>query len=107
LGLSLYQLNEITSFYLGQTVYELLQNRIHKEAKYLLQYTHHSVKEITYILGCSDLACFCRCFKQRIGKTPKEQKMNVKSSQSVYCRSLVVDHLAACFSASIQVPLEG
>jgi AraC-like DNA-binding protein len=71
LNLSPYRLNGITGYYLNKTVYELLQERIHREAEHLLKNTRYTVKEIAYLIGCSDVAYFCRDFKRRTGKTPK------------------------------------
>ncbi|HWW38064.1 helix-turn-helix transcriptional regulator [Pedobacter sp.] len=68
---SIHALNRFAKAYLGRSVYELLQDRIYREALYLLQYTKHTVKEISELLGFSDLPYFSRWFKQRNGQTAK------------------------------------
>lgn len=82
LGLSIKRLNRATTFYLNQTVHKLLQNRIQQEAEYQLRYTRHSHKQIAYMLGYSDPAYFCRCFKQHTGKTPTQWRMEMRTTQS-------------------------
>jgi AraC-like DNA-binding protein len=72
LDVSPYILNKACRYCFSKTVYKLLQDRVHEEAEYLLKNTRYSIKEIAYLIGCSDVAYFCRCFKRRIGMTPKE-----------------------------------
>jgi len=71
---SIHALNRFAKAYLGRSVYELLQDRIYREALYLLQYTKHSVKEISELLGFSDTPYFSRWFKQRAGQTAKQYR---------------------------------
>ena len=70
LNSTLRYLNIVARAYLGKSVYELLQDRIHQEALYLLRFTTLSIKQISIELGCSDTPYFCRCFKQITGMNP-------------------------------------
>jgi AraC-like DNA-binding protein len=70
LNSTLYHLNMLARAYLGKSVYELLQDRIHQEALYLLRFTTLPIKQISIELGCSDAPYFCRCFKQITGMNP-------------------------------------
>jgi len=79
MGISIRALNRFAKAYLGRSVYELLQDRIYREALYLLQYTRHSVKEISELLGFSDLPYFSRWFKQRNGQTAKVYRKGFKT----------------------------
>ncbi|WP_316833764.1 helix-turn-helix domain-containing protein [Pedobacter nutrimenti] len=76
---SIHALNRFAKAYLGRSVYELLQDRIYREALYLLQCTKHSVKEISELLGFSDLPYFSRWFKQRNGQTAKQYRKGCKT----------------------------
>jgi len=76
---SIHALNRFAKAYLGRSVYELLQDRIYREALYLLQYTRHSVKEISELLGFSDLPYFSRWFKQRNGETAKAYRKGFRT----------------------------
>ncbi|WP_316837823.1 helix-turn-helix domain-containing protein [Pedobacter nutrimenti] len=78
MGVSIRALNRFAKAYLGRSVYELLQDRIYREALYLLQYTKHSVKEISELLGFSDLPYFSRWFKVRNGVTAKVYRKGFK-----------------------------
>jgi YesN/AraC family two-component response regulator len=71
LHLTLTRLNRITKFYLEKTVYEMLQDRIHNEAKLLLSTTTLSSKEIAFELGICDPSYFGKCFRKLEGVTPK------------------------------------
>ncbi|WP_316838139.1 AraC family transcriptional regulator [Pedobacter nutrimenti] len=76
---SIHALNRFAKAYLGRSVYELLQDRIYREALYLLQYTKHTIKEISELLGFSDLPYFSRWFKQRNGQTAKVYRKGFKT----------------------------
>nr|WP_199079031.1 AraC family transcriptional regulator [Pedobacter sp. ASV19] len=71
MDISIHALNRFAKAYLGRSVYELLQDRIYREALYLLQYSKHTIKEISVLLGFSDTPYFSRWFKQRNGQTAK------------------------------------
>ena len=53
----------MTTFYFKKTLYELLQDRIHREAVFLLSQTTLTAKEICYELGVCDPGHFTRSFK--------------------------------------------
>ena len=72
LNVSLRQLNRLVFRYHGKTVYQRLQDRIHREAEKLLKHTTLTTKEIAYELGLYDPAHFCKCFKRVSGMTPLE-----------------------------------
>jgi AraC-like DNA-binding protein len=71
LEISISSLDKLARAHLGKSVYELIQDRVHEEAKRLLRGSGISIKEITYELGISDQAYFCRCFKKITGLTPR------------------------------------
>ena len=58
----------------GKTAYDLLQDRLHREAVLLLRYTTLSFKQISNLLGVCDPAYFSRCFKIRTGYCPREYR---------------------------------
>lgn len=72
LGITIRRLNKVTRFYFKKTLYELLQDRIHKEAVFLLSETTMTAKEICYELGVCDPAHFTRSFTLMEGVTPSE-----------------------------------
>lgn len=53
------------------TPLQFIQNRIMLEAKRLLTYSDHSISEIAYDLGFSEIQAFSRFFKTREGKSPQ------------------------------------
>lgn len=57
---------------------EIIKNRIVLEAKRLLIYTDHSVKEIAFQLGYDDPAYFNRLFTQKAGISPVGFRKEVK-----------------------------
>jgi AraC family transcriptional activator of pobA len=63
-------LNSIAKTNTGQTITDLIQERIILEAKRSLFHTEQSIKEIGYSLGFEDAAYFNRFFKRRTGTTP-------------------------------------
>lgn len=72
LGITIRRLNKVTTFYLKKTLYELLQDRIHREAVFLLSQTTLTAREICFELGVCDPGHFTRSFKLVEGVTPKE-----------------------------------
>ncbi|PTS95401.1 hypothetical protein DBR11_21415 [Pedobacter sp. HMWF019] len=79
MGTSIHALNRFAKAYLGRSVYELLQDRIYREALYLLQHSRHTIKEISELLSFSDLPYFSRWFKQRNGQTAKVYRKGFKT----------------------------
>jgi AraC-like DNA-binding protein len=70
IGVTVYYLNSLTKYYLGTTVYELVQDRVHQEVLFLLRNSRLSIKQITFEIGACDPSYFCRCFKKIMGVTP-------------------------------------
>lgn len=54
----------------GSTTQQLIHARLIIEAKRLLAYSTHSVKEIAFTIGIEDAAYFSRLFKQKTGISP-------------------------------------
>ena len=79
-------LNKYSRMVFGQTVYEIIQEKLHREAVYLLVKTDWSVKRIAYEIGCSDPCYFNRCFKKKTGRTPRRYRL-VHSSRDPSLRS--------------------
>lgn len=76
LNISLKRLNRLVALYLGSTVYQLLQDRVHVEVICLLKFSTLSVKQISFELGVCDPSYFSRCFKKITGMRPlKFRKM--------------------------------
>lgn len=76
LNISLKRLNRLVALYLGSTVYQLLQERVHIEVIRLLKYSTLSVKQISFELGVCDTSYFTHCFKKLTGMCPlKFRKM--------------------------------
>lgn len=70
LNVTVGHLNAVAKARAGQTITDLVQDRIILEAKRLLFHTELSIKEIGYKLGFEDAAYFNRFFKRRTGNTP-------------------------------------
>jgi len=70
LNISLKRLNRLTGYYEQKTVYQLVQDRLHREAELLLRHTTLTAKEIAMELGVCDAAHFSKCFKAVTGLTP-------------------------------------
>ncbi|MBL7727991.1 MAG: helix-turn-helix domain-containing protein [Dinghuibacter sp.] len=77
-------LNKIVRQYLGKTASEVIAAKLVTEAKRLLTYTVHSVKEIAYQLNFEDPAYFIRFFKKNTGFTPKDFR-NKEKSRDLSC----------------------
>lgn len=71
LNISLKMLNRLTLLYFKETVYQRLQNRIHKEIVHLLKHTTLTINQITHELNICDQAYLCRDFKKRMGLSPR------------------------------------
>ena len=82
LGVGEWRLNRLLGVYLGMTLYELIQDRIHQEAVCLLTTTTMSVKEITYALGLLDPCYFSRCFTRIAGISPTRYRTCILRSGS-------------------------
>jgi AraC-like DNA-binding protein len=75
LSINEHLLNKYCKIVLDRTVYEIIQEKLHREAVYLLVKTDWSVKRIAYELGCSDPCYFNRCFKKKTGTTPRKFRL--------------------------------
>jgi len=76
LGVHLKRLNQLSLEYMGYTIYEYVQQRVHNEAIHLLKHTILTSKQISYELGICDPGYFCRCFKKLTGVNPKGFREN-------------------------------
>ncbi|TKC04989.1 helix-turn-helix domain-containing protein [Pedobacter frigoris] len=72
-------LNKCVAFYLGKTVHEVIEQRIHQEALKLLRGTDLTVKEIANVLNLSDASWFSRCFRKYEGMSPVECRKKLRS----------------------------
>ncbi len=72
LGITEKQLSIITKRAVGKTALELIHERIILEAKRLLKYTNHNIKEIAFFLSFDDPSHFGKFFKNSVGLTPND-----------------------------------
>jgi len=70
LNISTRRLNDIVKFNTGQSVHEIIEERILTESKILLSSSDLTVKEISYSLGFKDPSYFNRFFKRNTQQTP-------------------------------------
>lgn len=78
MGLSPYQLNEITKSAVGKTASALITDQIILEAKRQLLATPNQIKDIADQLGYEDISYFIRLFKKHTGHSPKVFRKNFK-----------------------------
>lgn len=84
LHLTIVNLNTITRFHLHKTVYQILQSRLHQEARQLLQTTVLSAKEIGYELSFCDPSYFLKWFKKVEGCTARQYRAwNLNKTQNI------------------------
>ncbi|HIA05753.1 MAG TPA: AraC family transcriptional regulator [Flavobacteriales bacterium] len=76
---SVKQLSAITKKAVGKTALELIHDRIILEAKRLLRYSDHSIKEISFFLNFDDPSHFGKFFKSKQNQTPKEYRTGAES----------------------------
>jgi AraC family transcriptional activator of pobA len=69
------KLSLITKKEVGKSALELIHARIILEAKRLLRYSNHSIKEISFFLNFEDPSHFGKFFKSKVGITPKEYRV--------------------------------
>ena len=67
-------LNEISKSAFSKTASDVISDRIILEAKRLIRYSDHSIKEISYFLGFPDPSYFNKYFKSHTGYTPARYK---------------------------------
>ena len=78
LHLSPSKLADITKTILGKSTKQVILDRVILEAKRLLQFTDHSVKEIAFGLGYSTPYHFSRGFKNQTQSSPDEYRSQFK-----------------------------
>ncbi|MCZ4088901.1 helix-turn-helix domain-containing protein [Sinorhizobium psoraleae] len=71
LGLSPTHLNRVVRAMTGQSVHEVIAQRLLNAARRELVFTRASVQEISFRLGFSDAAYFSRFFVRHVGTTPR------------------------------------
>lgn len=74
INLSPTHLNRIVRDMTGMSVHDLIMARVIDEARRALVFTTASVQSIADQLGFSDAAYFSRCFKKRVGQTPRQYR---------------------------------
>ncbi|WP_316834747.1 AraC family transcriptional regulator [Pedobacter nutrimenti] len=77
-GMSERRLNGLLKKFLGRTIYQLIQDRIHEEAVKLLLYTTLTVKEISYGLGVCHPSWFSRHFRKLTGLNPRQYRVKFR-----------------------------
>ena len=75
-GLSPYYFIRVFKQETGYTPHEYTVNRRMASARYLLQYTALSVKEICFSTGFSSESVFCNAFKKKHQMTPQQYRLN-------------------------------
>ncbi|MDF7815020.1 helix-turn-helix transcriptional regulator [Hymenobacter sp. YC55] len=78
LNISPGHLSEVVKAQSGKPAIKHLHVRLVLEARRLLFYTHHSLKEIAFDLGFSDASYFNRFFKRETGLTPAEYRTGIR-----------------------------
>ncbi|MBS1510257.1 MAG: helix-turn-helix domain-containing protein [Bacteroidetes bacterium] len=72
LAISERRLGQATHLFFGKLPKEMIHERITLEAKRLLVYGNHSIKEIAYDLGFEEPTNFIKYFKKQTSQTPLE-----------------------------------
>jgi AraC-like DNA-binding protein len=78
LHISAGHLGEVVKAQSGKPAIKHLHERLVLEARRLLFYTQHSLKEIAFDLGFSDASYFNRFFKRETGATPAEYRTSIR-----------------------------
>jgi AraC family transcriptional activator of pobA len=74
LGLTPERLNRLTRAETGQAALDLLHARLAREAGRRLMYTVAPIAKLAHELGFEDPAYFCRFFKRRTGRSPRDYR---------------------------------
>ena len=74
LGLSPERLNRLTRAETGKAALELVHDRLAREACRQLTYVAAPITKLAFELGFADPAYFCRFFRRRIGRSPREYR---------------------------------
>ncbi|WP_276088927.1 helix-turn-helix domain-containing protein [Pedobacter sp. JY14-1] len=71
MGMTYYQLNQRVKHHFGKTLYDVIQDRLHREILDLLSNRGIKLGQIAHELGCCDQAHLSRSFKKRMGVGPR------------------------------------
>ncbi len=74
LGLSVERLNRLTRAETGQAALELVHDRLTREACRRLTYIAAPIATLAFELGFEDPGYFCRFFKRRTGRSPRDYR---------------------------------
>jgi AraC family transcriptional activator of pobA len=74
LGLTSERLNRLTRAETGQAALDLVHERLAREACRRLTYVAAPIAQLAFELGFEDPAYFCRFFKRRIGRSPRDYR---------------------------------
>jgi AraC family transcriptional regulator, transcriptional activator of pobA len=77
LGLSVESLNRLTRAESGQAALDLIHERLAREASRRLAYIAAPIAQLAMELGFDDPAYFCRFFKRRTGRSPREFRQSL------------------------------
>ncbi len=75
LGTTEARLNEQAKLHTGKTAQNVIYGLIASEAKRMLTYQNHSVKEVAFLLGFSDPFYFSNFFKKHTGLSPRAYQL--------------------------------
>lgn len=73
-GLSDARLNRLCSAQCGRSAFQLLQQRLQREARRRLAYVGMPIAQVAQVLGFKDPAYFCRFFKRQTGLSPSQYR---------------------------------
>lgn len=74
LGLTPERLNRLTRAETGKAALDLIHDRLAREACRQLTYVAAPIAKLAFDLGFEDPAYFCRFFKRRVGRSPREYR---------------------------------
>jgi AraC family transcriptional activator of pobA len=77
LGLSPERLNRLTRAETGKAALDLVHERLAREACRRLTYMAAPISRLAFELGFVDPAYFCRFFKRRVGRSPRDYRRSV------------------------------
>lgn len=72
LGMTPERLNRLTRRQTGQVALDLVHERLAREACRRLTYAAAPISRVAFELGFADPAYFCRFFKRRVGRSPRD-----------------------------------
>ena len=77
LGTTELKLNELAKKYTGKTAQMVIYGLTTSEARRMLRYGNHSIKEVAFLLGFNDPFYFSNFFKKHTGVSPKVYKQQL------------------------------